>query len=186
MRTDKLFGFYRAEVISNSDTKKSGRVQIKLLPYMEETIEQDSFPWAIPVFPYGGSKDKGFCFIPDVGDIVIVFFENGNILNPWYMGAAGFKDAVPEEVQDTPENKVIKTKKHTIEINDKEESITIKTNENDNSVVLNSDGEVILKGTITLNTGDAIAWTPCIIPNCLFTSAPHGGIPAGINKLKGK
>lgn len=38
---------------------------------------------------------------------------------------------------------------------------------------------------ITFNTGDATAWTPCIIPNCIFSGAPHGGAPAGIVKLKG-
>lgn len=38
---------------------------------------------------------------------------------------------------------------------------------------------------ITLKTGDAAAWTPCTIPFCLFSGAPHGGTPGGITKLKG-
>ncbi len=39
---------------------------------------------------------------------------------------------------------------------------------------------------ITIKTGDAATWTPCIIPNCIFSGAPHGGIVAGITKLKGE
>jgi hypothetical protein len=38
---------------------------------------------------------------------------------------------------------------------------------------------------IKLVTSDAATWAPCIIPNCLFTGASHGGAPAGIVKLTG-
>lgn len=38
---------------------------------------------------------------------------------------------------------------------------------------------------ITLKTGDAALWAPCILPQCLFSGAPHGGATGGITKLKG-
>lgn len=38
---------------------------------------------------------------------------------------------------------------------------------------------------ITLKSGDAAAWLPNIIPNCIFSGAPHGGTGAGVVKLKG-
>lgn len=38
---------------------------------------------------------------------------------------------------------------------------------------------------IKLSTGDAALWKPCIIPNCIFSGAPHGGAAGGIIKLKG-
>ena len=38
---------------------------------------------------------------------------------------------------------------------------------------------------IQLKTGDASIWMPNILPNCLFTGAPHGGPTAGIVKLTG-
>lgn len=38
---------------------------------------------------------------------------------------------------------------------------------------------------IQLKTGDAVTWKPNILPNCLFTGAPHGGPVGGISKLTG-
>jgi len=38
---------------------------------------------------------------------------------------------------------------------------------------------------ITLNSTDAIAWKPNILPNDPFTGLPHGGPTAGIVKLRG-
>jgi phage baseplate assembly protein V len=54
-------------------------------------------------------------------------------------------------------------------------------------IMLKSNGniEVESTGDIILNTGDAGNWKPCIIGNCIFSGAPHGGIPAAITKLKG-
>lgn len=62
------------------------------------------------------------------------------------------------------------------------------------NVTINAAGNVEVSATgnatvsaaqITLASGDAAAWAPCILPNCLLTGAPQGGIPAGITKLKG-
>ena len=70
--------------------------------------------------------------------------------------------------------------------------------------IINSDGNIILKKgiskiqinnfgitiestqQISLKTGDASNWKPCIIGNCLWSGAPHGGTLAGITKLKGE
>lgn len=47
-------------------------------------------------------------------------------------------------------------------------------------------GNVVEDATgVTLKTGDAAIWAPCILPQCLFSGAPHGGATAGIVKLKG-
>ena len=42
-------------------------------------------------------------------------------------------------------------------------------------------------GAIRLISGDGTTnlWQPNMLPNCLFTGAPHGGPAAGINGLKG-
>lgn len=48
-------------------------------------------------------------------------------------------------------------------------------------------GTVVEDATgITLKTGDATPWTPCIVPICLWSGAPHGGANGGIVKLKGQ
>jgi len=55
--------------------------------------------------------------------------------------------------------------------------ITIKDG-NGNEVLTSTSG-------IQLKTGDAVTWKPNILPNCLFTGAPHGGPTGGITKLTG-
>ena len=61
-------------------------------------------------------------------------------------------------------------------------------NKTGSKITLKDNGDVEIESVkdIVLNSGDAGAWKPCIIGNCIFTGAPHGGVPAAILKLKGK
>ena len=54
-------------------------------------------------------------------------------------------------------------------------------------LTITTTGTVTIGGAteVNLQTGDAAAWLPNILPNCLFTNAPHGGPVGGIVKLKG-
>ena len=49
---------------------------------------------------------------------------------------------------------------------------------NGNEIIQNATGT-------TIKTGDAVTWQPNILPACLFTGAPHGGVSGGIVKLRG-
>ena len=54
------------------------------------------------------------------------------------------------------------------------------------TVKVNANTSIELNATqITIKTPDSAPWQPSIIPNCLFTGAPHGGPGAGIVNLKG-
>ena len=48
-----------------------------------------------------------------------------------------------------------------------------------NQITLTSDG-------IEIQTGDALNWGPNVMKTCPLTGIPHGGVNAGIIKLKGK
>lgn len=69
----------------------------------------------------------------------------------------------------------------------------VKINGTGGITIEGSSNITIKGGTVTveastllkLKSGDATAWAPCILPNCLMTGAPQGGVPAGIVKLKG-
>ena len=161
MEKKEFLGFFRAEVIDNEDPLDSGRVKIRVIPFMEETKE-NSLPWAIPMTPYGGSEDKGIFFIPDKADVVWVFFENGDILMPVWFGASNFKKSIPSEAKGNPANKVIKTKEFTIEINDKDKKLVISAKTPD--------------GIIEIGNG-AVKQSCNNFPNCLFTGVPHSTTP---------
>jgi len=66
-------------------------------------------------------------------------------------------------------------------------SVNIDAGSNDVNVSTSSGNVKIESGSgdVQLKTADSSIWQPCILSNCLFTGAPHGGSGGGITKLKG-
>ena len=76
--------FARATVRANDDPKKRGRIRVEYHWMGAQSAELPS-EWARVCFPYA-SKDSGAWFIPEVGDEVLVAFENGNLDYPIILG----------------------------------------------------------------------------------------------------
>ena len=111
-----------ALVTDNNDPKGLGRVRARL-----RWQSQGSTPWIRLVSPHGGG-DKGFYFIPEVGEEVMVDFEGGNPELPFVLGTT-YSGNSRTTFGDVANNlKVIKTRSgHTIQMDDTtgEEKITI-------------------------------------------------------------
>lgn len=76
----KIYGVAPAMVINNIDTTGEARVQLQLawLPgYM---------PWARVATPMAGMA-RGFYFIPQIGDEVLVAFNQGDVRDPYVIGS---------------------------------------------------------------------------------------------------
>jgi type VI secretion system secreted protein VgrG len=78
-----------AEVFDNADPLGQGRVRVKF-KWLCET--NDPTEWLRVITPDAGSsskvtKNRGFVFIPEKGDQVVVGFEDGNIARPIVMGS---------------------------------------------------------------------------------------------------
>src|SRR5688572_18821933 len=69
-------------VTDNKDPEKLGRVKVKM-PVISGT---DSSFW-VPIVMLGAGKNRGWFFIPEVDDEVLVVFEHGNINKPLVVGA---------------------------------------------------------------------------------------------------
>lgn len=127
-----------AVVTENFDPKGLGRIRVRF------NWQKSQTPWIRLMQPHGG-PDKGFYFVPEVGEEVWVDFENGNPEAP-YAIASAYNGAAKTSYGDAQNNlKVIKTRSgHTIRLDDTngQESITI-LDKGGNIIVLDTNGKNI-------------------------------------------
>lgn len=146
-----------ARVTDQQDPQNLGRVKVQFM--WQEMSKGESY-WMRVQSPDAGKSDKveknrGFVFIPEVGDLVMVGYEQGNPDRPFVMGSVFYKE---NSGGVTGENtiKSIRTRSgHTLEFNDDEEGewgITVR-DINGNTVRLNTKDkhiEITAPETITL------------------------------------
>lgn len=82
-------------VTNNSDADNLGRVKIKF-PFLAD--DSESF-WARIATPMGGSS-RGFLYLPEVNDEVLVAFEHGDIHRPYIIGGLWNGQDNPPETND--------------------------------------------------------------------------------------
>lgn len=97
IESDKLMGFFRGVVEDNNDPEKAGRVRIRVFGVHTEKkfkteiegIPTEELPWAEPCLPIieGSISGFGMWSVPLQGSHVMLFFENGNILQPRYFAS---------------------------------------------------------------------------------------------------
>jgi type VI secretion system secreted protein VgrG len=136
-----------ATVISNNDPEGLGRVQVSFAWQTEGNT-----PWIRMTNPHTGGN-KGFYFIPEVGEEVLVAFEGGNAEKPFVLGAmynGGGKSGYAEE---TNKIKAIHTRSgHIIKFTE-DESILI-TDKSGNQMLFDTVGSSIVitaPETVTVN-----------------------------------
>lgn len=119
----RFFGVALALVVSNVDLMGEGRVQLRLpwLPGFE--------PWARVATPSAG-RERGFYFIPQVDDEVLIAFHHGDLRDPYVIGSLwNGADGPPRTSPVDPRNtRVVRTPAgHEIELDDLAQSVTIET-----------------------------------------------------------
>ncbi len=90
--TERPFWLGPALVTDNRDPAGMGRVKVQI-PWLGDQVEST---WARVAVPMAG-KERGFYFLPEVGDEVLVGFEHGDVNHPYVLGALwNGKEAPPE------------------------------------------------------------------------------------------
>jgi uncharacterized protein involved in type VI secretion and phage assembly len=74
-------GIVPALVVDHNDPKKMGRIKVQFF-WQQEGVTH----WARTTSPHAG-KDRGFMFMPEVGDEVAVAFEDGDPERPVVLGS---------------------------------------------------------------------------------------------------
>ena len=83
MGESRISGVMVAQVVKNYDQDKQGFIQVNI---NTRDYEESRLVWARIALPYGGDK-HGEYFIPEVGDQVLLVFEQGNIERAFIIGA---------------------------------------------------------------------------------------------------
>lgn len=143
----------RAKVTDNEDPNNLGRIRVKFdwQAQAEEdgNGEEMKTPWLRISQPYAGGG-KGFSFIPEVGEEVMIDFEGGNAERPFVKGTLynGVEDPDSKWLPGSNQVKAIRTRNgHTIEIWDENDGgyIRIYDNEKENYILTFSTDEKLIK-----------------------------------------
>lgn len=131
----------RAKVKDNEDPNGLGRIRVQF--DWQAQLEDDMMtPWLRMAQPYAGGG-KGFSFIPEIGEEVMIDFEGGNAERPYvkgtlYNGVGDVDGAWVANSNNANQVKAIRTRNgHTIEIHDEGNDgyIRIYDNEKENYIL---------------------------------------------------
>jgi len=159
----RLAGVVVGVVTNNQDPDSLGRVKVKF-PWLSAGDESH---WARIAAPMAGIE-RGFYFLPEVDDEVLVAFEHGDIRFPYVLGALwNGVDKPPADNSDGNNNvRVIKSRSghiirlndesgaEKIEIIDKSEKNSIVFDTANNTITVTTDKDIVLsaaQGTIKLD-----------------------------------
>lgn len=149
----RMYGVCVGLVTKNYEQTMPGRVCVRV-PVRDKKKDKDELRWARVVMPASG-KRWGQYFLPEVGDQVLLAFEQGNIEKPYIVGCIP-KDAnafLKEAVHAKNRYKKIVTKNgNTIQFDDVEEGdgaqdkISIYTPKKAHQIVLDNEKNQIVIG----------------------------------------
>jgi len=130
-------------VTNNQDPHGLGRVKVKF-PWLST---EDESAWARIAAPMAG-QGRGFYYLPEVNDEVLVAFEHGDIHRPYILGGLwNGRDTPPKKNREVVggggrvEQRIIKSRAgHTITLDDSDghPSITIVDKTGNNRIIINS------------------------------------------------
>jgi uncharacterized protein involved in type VI secretion and phage assembly len=168
-KAERFFGVRVATVVDNNETAykppaiPTGRVRLSF-PDLSPEVVSDWAPCARPM----GGKDMGFYALPDIGEQVLVAFENGDFGRPYVMGSLWHAQARPPATNADGRNalRVIKSRAgHTITFDDtvgagkvviedsRGSSIVMDSVDGSVTISANTDLKLVAKTTITLEVG---------------------------------
>ena len=152
---NKFFGVVVGKVINPLDPMALGRVQVQL-PFIDSL---DLSPWARVATPMAGPL-HGMYFIPNLGDEVLVAFENGDVNVPYILGSLWSAMSPPPLPSPVPQIRMIRTLVgNTIQFTEVPPTITLLT-PSGQSIILSPAGIQIIDGVNVVSmTPDGVTVT---------------------------
>jgi uncharacterized protein involved in type VI secretion and phage assembly len=141
-------------VTDNKDPSKLGRVKLKI-PILSD---QDTTYWC-PIIMLGAGKNRGWFFIPEKDDEVLVMFEHGDLNHPLVVGALwNGKDKPPDKNPGGNPRRVIKSRQGSkITFDDDKEQLILEDGAQKGRITIDSKANKI---TIEALDGDVCFQSP--------------------------
>jgi uncharacterized protein involved in type VI secretion and phage assembly len=151
----RVYGVVTGVVTNNQDDEAKGRVRIRFPWHADE----EESPWARVAAPMAGSG-RGLWLLPEVGDEVLVAFEQGDPRLPYVVGTLWSKDVPPPETNADGGNnvRVLHSRSgHVVRLDDTEgrETIQIADGSKKNSILISTADNAITitcEGDLTLES----------------------------------
>lgn len=129
-----------AKIIDNEDSDGMDRVKVHF-PWQQDN---DNSPWIRIQNPHAGNG-KGFRFVPEKDEEVMIGFENGNAEKPYVIGAVFNGSGKSGSGTSSNHLKSISTKSgNSLVLNDENGSITV-TDKGGNTLIMDGSGKITLK-----------------------------------------
>jgi hypothetical protein len=156
---------YVGFVEDNNDPEKIGRVKVRVMDVFDE-IELEDIPWAMPWKDLNGNSFN----VPEVGKVVMVVFDQGNVDSPEFIYADHYNINLEEKLKKlsgddyTSMKSLIFDHKTQIYVNESE-GLKIDHKYNNINITENSVDINLKDNNRTLNLGDSGATQQAILGN---------------------
>lgn len=134
---------YRGVVLENNDPKHLGRCKVKVPSVHGSRVPSSKLlPWARCLSSSPVSKNRSSAIIPDIGDIVWIFFEGGDLDSPVYIGGTYGTPDIPINLDEVV---IYQEDNHRIVYDRVEKSYTVSIG--DTSLRIDSLGNLDIRAT---------------------------------------
>ena len=126
-------------VVDNKDPDQLGRVKVRF-----PTLPIEDTSWWAPVCAPGAGFDRGWWFLPEIDDEVLVMFEHGDVERPVVIGALwNGVDLPPEENGGSNERRVLHSRENSrITLDDAEGTITFEDGGGVGKIVISKQNKI--------------------------------------------
>jgi uncharacterized protein involved in type VI secretion and phage assembly len=176
-RGDRIYEAVVGLVVDNKDPDKLGRVKVRF-----PTLSQQDTSWWAPLAALGAGASRGWFFLPEIDDEVLVMFEHGDIRRPVVLGALwNGKDLPPEKNGGGNERRVLVSREGSrVEFDDDKGTVTIEDGGKIGRIVISTENKI----TLEAKSGDLVLQAPAgeltvVAADCDFQAQQGLKIQAG-------
>ncbi len=152
-RADRMYEPVVGLVVDNKDPDRLGRVKVRY-----PTLPGQDTSWWAPLAALGAGENRGWFFLPEIDDEVLVVFEHGDFRRPVVLGALwNGKDLPPDKNGGGNERRVLVSRQGSrVEFDDDKGTITIEDGGKVGRIVISTENKI----TIEAMSGDLVLQAP--------------------------